>query len=147
MQGIHIDPNHTLACFETLLVCGSLAAMGVGWRARGRSTRRHAAAMLCALGLQAAFVVAFVVRYAWFGTVEPIVGAVPFRGVLTIHQSVSVIATPLVLATAATGLLGATGAHREIAKTALAAWVFVSVTGVAVYVWVYVLAGRWPWAG
>jgi putative membrane protein len=130
-----------LALLNACLITGTTVLMIAGYRAiRQKNVRRHRRAMLTAFGLSAAFMVSFVVRYVCFGRVE-------FRGtggmralyflVLFSHEPIAFISVPIVLATVALALTRRVDAHREVARIALPLWLYASVTGIAIYVLLY----------
>jgi putative membrane protein len=97
--------------------------------------------MLAAIAASAVFLAAFVFRYATFGPTQPSArGALRlvYLFILTTHEALAVAALPTVLATAAIGLAGNRRAHREIARMAYPVWMYVMITGLVVYVFLYV---------
>jgi uncharacterized membrane protein YozB (DUF420 family) len=107
-----------------------------------RQKRRdaHRACMLAALAASAAFLTSYLVYH--FN-----VGSVPFtrpgwiRGVyLTIlftHIVLAIVIVPLVLITVSRALARRFDKHRRIARWTLPVWLYVSVTGVVIYVMLY----------
>jgi uncharacterized membrane protein YozB (DUF420 family) len=107
-----------------------------------RSGRRdaHRRSMLLALTTSALFLVSYVIYHAN-------AGSVPFRGtgvirivyfaILIPHVILAVTILPLALVTAARGLRGDYGRHVRIARWTLPLWLYVSVTGVIVYLMLY----------
>jgi uncharacterized membrane protein YozB (DUF420 family) len=107
---------------------------------RSRRIDAHRRCMLSALGTSALFLVSYVVYHAN-------AGSVPFRGtgalrvvyfaVLIPHIILAAAILPLALLTTARGLRGDYGRHVRIARWTLPAWLYVSVTGVIVYLMLY----------
>jgi putative membrane protein len=107
-----------------------------------RSGRRdaHKRCMLLALTTSALFLISYVIYHAN-------AGSVPFRGVGAIrvvyfavlipHVILAATILPLALLTAARGLRGDYGRHVRIARWTLPLWLYVSVTGVIVYLMLY----------
>ena len=107
-----------------------------------RSGRRdaHKRCMLLALATSALFLISYVVYHAN-------AGSVPFRGtgairlvyfaVLIPHVILAATILPLALLTATRGLRGDYGRHVRIARWTLPLWLYVSVTGVVVYLMLY----------
>ena len=107
-----------------------------------RSGRReaHKRCMLMALTTSAVFLTSYVIYHAN-------AGSVPFRGtgairvvyfaVLVPHIILAVTILPLALVTATRGLRGDYGRHVRIARWTLPLWLYVSVTGVIVYLMLY----------
>jgi len=106
---------------------------------RGRRDA-HRRSMLLALTTSALFLVSYVIYHAN-------AGSVPFRGtgairivyfaILIPHVILAATILPLALVTAARGLRGDYGRHVRIARWTLPLWLFVSVTGVLVYLMLY----------
>jgi putative membrane protein len=96
--------------------------------------------MLTAFGLSALFLVGYLVHHAQ-------VGSVPFAGtgvvrtfyfaLLVPHIALSAVVLPLALTTIWHGWHGNVPAHRRIARWTLPLWLYVSVSGVAVYWMLY----------
>jgi putative membrane protein len=61
--------------------------------------------------------------------------------VLGSHTLLAMAVAPLVLLTLALALRGRFPVHRKVARWTVPIWIYVSVTGVAVYVLLYVVAG------
>jgi len=107
-----------------------------------RSGRRnaHKRCMLLALTTSALFLTSYVIYHAN-------AGSVPFRGVGAIravyfavlipHVILAATILPLALLTAARGLRGDYNRHVRIARWTLPLWLYVSVTGVVVYLMLY----------
>ena len=107
-----------------------------------RNGRRdaHRRCMLAALTTSALFLTSYVIYHAN-------AGSVPFRGtgairivyfaVLIPHIILAAAILPLVLITTARGLRGDYGRHVRIARWTLPLWLYVSVTGVIVYLMLY----------
>ena len=107
-----------------------------------RNGRReaHRRCMLTALTTSALFLISYVIYHAN-------AGSVPFRGtgairavyfaVLIPHIVLAAAILPLVLITTARGLRGDYGRHVRIARWTLPLWLYVSVTGVIVYLMLY----------
>ncbi len=110
---------------------------------RRGSRRLHRACMLVALGFSAAFLVSYLLHHSQ-------VGSVPFRGIgpirvlyfalLIPHIILAALIVPLALLTLFRAFRGNFAAHRKIAKVTLPIWLFVSVSGVALYGLLY----HWP---
>ena len=106
---------------------------------RGRRDA-HRRSMLLALTTSALFLVSYVTYHAN-------AGSVPFRGtgvirivyfaILIPHIILAATILPLALVTAARGLRGDYRRHVRIARWTLPLWLYVSVTGVIVYLMLY----------
>jgi uncharacterized membrane protein YozB (DUF420 family) len=107
---------------------------------RSRRVEAHRRCMLSALATSALFLVSYVTYHAS-------AGSVPFRGtgairivyfaVLIPHIILAAAILPLALVTTARGLRGDYTRHVRIARWTLPLWLYVSVTGVIVYLMLY----------
>jgi len=107
-----------------------------------RSGRRdaHKRCMLLALTTSALFLTSYVIYHANAGSVAfRGVGAirVVYFVVLIPHVILAATILPLALLTAARGLRGDYGRHVRVARWTLPLWLYVSVTGVIVYLMLY----------
>jgi uncharacterized membrane protein YozB (DUF420 family) len=104
--------------------------------------RRHRATMLAACGVSTAFLTSYVIYHANIGS-KPFPGHGPLRVVyLTIlltHVVLAVTVVPLALITVIRGLRARYDRHRAIARWTFPIWLYVSVTGVIVYLMLYQL--------
>jgi len=109
---------------------------------RRRDRVNHQRAMLTALGTSAVFLVSYVTYHANVGS-KPFPGQGPIRVVyLTIlltHIVLAAVILPMALVTAARGLKGRFDRHVPLARWTLPLWMYVSVTGVVIYVMLYQL--------
>jgi protoheme IX farnesyltransferase len=114
-----------------------------GWRLiRRGKMKAHRLAMLAAVGTSAAFLASYLVYHFQ-------VGSVPYQGLgwtrtlyFTILITHSVLASSLVVLVPMTlirALRGNFDRHRSIARGTLPVWLYVSVTGIIVYLMLYVL--------
>jgi uncharacterized membrane protein YozB (DUF420 family) len=107
-----------------------------------RSGRReaHRRVMLAALATSALFLVSYLAYHAQVGSVR-FTGQGPVRAVyfaiLISHTVLAAAIVPLVVVTLARALRGRFDAHRRLARYTLPLWLYVSVTGVAVYLMLY----------
>ncbi len=122
-------------------VSATLLAGGYLQIRRGR-VEAHRACMLAACGTSTLFLISYLVYHANVGSV-PYTGQGPARAVyfaiLVSHIVLAALILPLALTTLAYGLRAQFERHRRIARWTLPIWLYVSVTGVAVYVMLYVL--------
>jgi uncharacterized membrane protein YozB (DUF420 family) len=72
------------------------------------------------------------VRFQGQGWVRPL-----YYGILLTHTVLAIVIVPMVLMTLARGLRGNFDRHRAIARWTFPLWLYVSVTGVVVYVMLY----------
>jgi putative membrane protein len=99
--------------------------------------RAHRAAMVTAFGFSVVFLVIYITNYALHGeTIYPGHGAVRaiYLSILISHILLSMVCLPLVLITFFFSLSGRIPIHRKVARWTFPIWLYVSVTGVVVYV-------------
>jgi uncharacterized membrane protein YozB (DUF420 family) len=106
---------------------------------RGRISL-HKSCMLGALVASAAFLTSYVV-YHWNTGSRPFAGVGAVRyvyfSILITHVSLAITILPLALITAARGLRAQYERHVKIARWTLPLWLYVSVTGVVIYLMLY----------
>jgi putative membrane protein len=133
--------NATLNGTSALLVL-------LGWRAiRAGERERHRALMLAAFASSVLFLAGYLTRMALTGThAFPGGGALRavYLAVLASHTLLAAAAGPMVLRTLFLAVRERFPDHRRIARFTLPIWMYVSVTGVAVYVMLYQLAPHAP---
>jgi putative membrane protein len=96
----------------------------------------HRASMLLAFAFSSAFLVSYVANHALHGdTIFPGHGPVRtlYLSILASHVVLSIVALPMVLTTFFFSLTGRFAIHRRIARITLPIWLYVSVTGVVVF--------------
>ena len=112
--------------------------LGVGYfLIRWGQREAHRKVMLTAFGLSVLFLVSYVVyhltheevRFGGQGFLKAV-----YLFILITHITLSVFVVPLALFTLYPALLGRYGDHRKLARWTLPLWLYVSVTGVLVYV-------------
>jgi uncharacterized membrane protein YozB (DUF420 family) len=119
----------------------STVFLTVGWMfIRRGQMRRHRACMIAALITSALFLTSYLVYHAN-------VGSVPFPGqgsiryvyfaILITHVILAAAILPLALMTVSRAFARRFDRHRRIARVTLPIWLYVSVTGVVIYVMVY----------
>lgn len=139
---------HPLATTNAVLNALSAVLLVAGWVAiRRGQVKKHRAAMTAAFALSAVFLACYLV-YHWN------VGHVPFSGTgLVRGVYLAILATHVVLAATVPLLAlrmfflayrGRFDAHRRLGRVALPIWLYVSVTGVVIYLMLYHL---WPSPG
>ena len=100
----------------------------------------HKRCMLAALTTSALFLVSYVVYHLNTGS-RPFAGQgavrVVYFTILITHVMLAAAILPLALITASRGLKGQYGRHVRIARWTLPLWLYVSVTGVVVYLLLY----------
>jgi putative membrane protein len=107
-----------------------------------RDRVNHMRAMLAALGTSAVFLVSYVVYHANVGS-KPFPGhgvvRVIYLTILFTHVVLAAVILPMALVTARRGLRGRFDRHVPLARWTLPLWMYVSVTGVVIYVMLYKL--------
>ena len=119
----------------------SAALLSVGYAfIRRKDVRRHKACMLAAFAMSILFLMSYVVYHAQVGS-RPFPGQGMMRAiyftVLIPHVILAATIVPLALITLSRGLSNRFDAHRRIARWTLPIWLYVSVTGVMVYLMLY----------
>lgn len=136
-----LSENEYLALANALLVGASIPCMVAGRRAaKRRDVRTHCRFMCATLALQAVFLVVFVLRFVRFGPTElrgEGMVRVAYMAVLVTHEPIAVISVPLVVCAAVFAIAGKVPAHREVARMAYPIWLYASVTGVALWFFLY----------
>lgn len=107
---------------------------------RARRVEQHRLCMLAAFATSTLFLISYLVYHAQ-------VGSVPFQRqgfvrplyftILITHVVLAATVVPLALVTLSRGLKNRIPAHRKIARWTFPIWLYVSVTGVLVYVLLY----------
>ena len=102
--------------------------------------RRHRAMMISACVVSTLFLISYVIYHANIGS-KPFQGHGPIRivyfTILLTHVVLAAAIVPLVLVTLLRGLRSRFDAHVRIARWTLPLWLYVSVTGVIVYLMLY----------
>jgi len=111
-----------------------------------RKVAQHRFSMLTASAVSALFLVSYITHHAvrtyYFGlgptrfTGQGIIRPIYFT-LLTSHTILATLITPFVLVTLYRGLTGQVDKHRRLARLVLPVWLYVSVTGVVVYLMLY----------
>jgi uncharacterized membrane protein YozB (DUF420 family) len=107
---------------------------------RARRIERHRQFMIAAFSTSSLFLVCYLVYHAQVGSVPfPRHGFVRplYFTILITHVTLAATVVPLALVTLSRGLKGRYPQHRRIARWTFPVWLYVSVTGVLVYVLLY----------
>ena len=112
-----------------------------GWLLiKRRRIQQHRAVMIAAVITSAAFLTSYVVYHANAGS-KPFPGTGVIRtvyfAILIPHVILAAVSLPPILITFIRGLRRDDQRHRRLARWTLPVWLFVSVTGVIVYVMLY----------
>jgi uncharacterized membrane protein YozB (DUF420 family) len=107
---------------------------------RARRIAAHRASMLAAVAASALFLVSYLVYHANAGS-KPFEGTGPVRAVyfviLITHIVLAAAIVPMVLVTLARALKQRFDRHAAIARRTFPIWLYVSVTGVIIYLMLY----------
>lgn len=112
-----------------------------GWRfVRTGRIDQHRAAMIAALSCSILFLISYLVYHYQVGS-RPFTGTGILRPIyffiLITHVVLAAAIVPLVLMTVTRAFRGQFPRHRAIARWTLPLWLYVSITGVVVYVMLY----------
>jgi uncharacterized membrane protein YozB (DUF420 family) len=142
-------PPESFPGLNAALNAVSAVLLVVGWIAvRRRAIRLHTACMLSALIVSTIFLASYLyyhiaikggqpTSFADQAVNAPSWGRPVYLAILTSHTLLAVAAAPLALTTAYLGLRNRLVRHVWIARWTLPIWLYVSVTGVVVYVMLY----------
>ena len=128
---------HVNACLNTT----SAVLLLSGYRfIRARNIAAHRACQIAALCVSILFLASYLTyhfnhgatRFQGTGIVRPI-----YFTILTTHTILAIVIVPLVILTFYRAFRGDFARHRRIARVTLPLWLYVSVTGVIVYLMLY----------
>jgi uncharacterized membrane protein YozB (DUF420 family) len=126
--------NATLnAIAAVLLVAGYVLILN-------RKINAHRRVMIAAFATSSLFLICYVIYHAQVGSVrftrQGFVRPLYF-GILITHVTLAAAVPPLAIVTLSRGLKARVDRHKAIARWTLPIWLYVSVTGVLVYVLLY----------
>jgi len=125
--------NASINSLTTLLLILGLVLV------KQRKLEAHKKVMLSAFACSAAFLVTYVI-YHWFKA-GPAEYVGDYRGlylaILISHIVLAMVILPLALTTLYRGWRGQLSKHKKIARITFPIWLYVSVTGVLIYVMLY----------
>jgi uncharacterized membrane protein YozB (DUF420 family) len=132
---------HDLPAVNATLNAISGVLLLVGYRLiRTRRIEQHRWCMLAAFATSTLFLASYLIYHAQVGSVrftrEGFVRPLYFTVLIT-HVALAATVLPLALVTLSRGLKGRFALHRKIARWTFPIWLYVSVTGVIVYVLLY----------
>lgn len=113
----------------------------VGWSLiKAKRIDQHRLCMIAAVAVSTAFLASYLIYHWQVGSVpftrQGIVRPVYFTILIT-HVILAAVTVPLAIVTLTRGLNGRVARHRAIARWTMPIWLYVSVTGVLVYVLLY----------
>jgi uncharacterized membrane protein YozB (DUF420 family) len=137
--GLPWDEMHP--ALNAMLNGSSFVFLVAGWFAiRSGNTSFHRACMVSAFTASGVFLVSYLIRFA-------ISGAHKYPGdgldktiylvILATHSLLALVVLPMVIRSLWLGWKGRYAEHRRIARWTFPIWVYVSITGVTVYVLLY----------
>ena len=107
---------------------------------RARKIELHRRVMIAAFSASSLFLISYVVYHAQVGSVrftrQGIVRPIYFTILIT-HVTLAAAVLPMAIVTLSRGLKARYPQHRRIARWTFPIWLYVSVTGVLVYVLLY----------
>jgi uncharacterized membrane protein YozB (DUF420 family) len=107
---------------------------------RQRKLEQHRRVMIAAFSTSVLFLICYVIYHANVGS-KRFPGQGPIRSVyffvLITHVVLAALVPPMAIITLSRGLRARYDTHRRIARWTLPIWLYVSVTGVIVYVMLY----------
>lgn len=134
-------PLRALPALNACLNAASAVLLALGYRfiRRGR-VEAHRACMLAAFAVSTLFLVSYLTYHFQVGSVSfggqgwarPV-----YYAILISHTVLAAAIVPLALVTLRRAWKGRFGAHRRIARWTLPVWLYVSATGVVVYLMLY----------
>lgn len=138
---MHANPHATLNAFLNALAAVLLFAGWVQIKKAG-NWKRHRAIMLTAVGVSALFFISYLIYHAN-------VGSVPYPWhdwtrtlyfiILVPHIILAGLMVPFIIAALVFALRGKFDSHRKLVRWVWPVWMFVSITGVLVYLMLYQL--------
>jgi uncharacterized membrane protein YozB (DUF420 family) len=109
---------------------------------RAGNEARHRALMLAASALSVVFLVSYLTYHYQHGS-TPFTGEGPVRTlyftILISHTILAAVVAPLVITTVSLALRGHRKRHRRLARFTWPMWLYVSITGVLIYLMLYQL--------
>jgi len=132
---------HSLPAINASLNALSGVLLVIGYALmRARRIELHRRVMLAAFITSSLFLVCYVIYHAQVGSVrftrEGFVRPLYFT-ILISHVTLAAAVLPLAIVTLTRGLKGRFARHRAIARWTFPIWLYVSITGVLVYVLLY----------
>ena len=130
-----------LPALNATLNATSAVLLAAGWILikRGR-IQAHRNVLLAACTTSVLFLISYLIYHAQVGSVrftrQGLVRPLYFT-ILVTHVALAATVLPLAIVTLTRGLKGRFPAHRAIARWTLPIWLYVSVTGVLVYILLY----------
>lgn len=136
-------PLESLPTIDAFLNAASTVLLVTGYvMIRGKRIAAHRACMLSALACSVLFLIGYLTYHFQVGTTrydgEGILRPIYFT-ILTTHTILAMVLGPMVIITLVRALRERFDRHKAIARWTLPIWLYVSVTGVVVYLMLYQL--------
>ena len=133
-----------LPALNATLNAASAVLLTTGWLLiRTGRIDAHRRCMIAAFTTSSLFLISYVVYHAQIGS-KPFPGTgvlrIVYFSILIPHVVLAAVVLPLAIVTLTRGLRRLDARHRRIARWTLPLWLFVSVTGVLVYLMLYQLS-------
>jgi uncharacterized membrane protein YozB (DUF420 family) len=130
-----------LPALNAVLNGTSAVLLLAGWRQiRGRRVPPHRAFMIAAICVSAAFLASYLTYHSLHGSTRFLAQG-PIRAVymtvLATHTVLAAVVVPLVVVTFTFALRARFDRHRRWARVTFPIWLYVSVTGVLIYLMLY----------
>jgi len=136
-----VSVNDLPAVNASLNSLSTLLLLAGWWFIKHERKAQHIACMVSALAVSAAFLTCYLIYHYHVGSVkftaQGLVRPVYFFILIT-HVILAVVIVPLVALTVVPALRARFDRHRKWARVTLPLWLYVSVTGVIVYLMLYV---------
>ncbi len=140
-ESLHLHPllNAVLNATCAILLLTAFVAIRAGEK------ERHKRLMLAAFGVSSVFLVSYLARLYLSGTTT-FTGTGVVKGlylsILFSHMALAAIVPVGAILAIRLGLKGMNARHRRVVRLIFPAWLYVSVTGVVIYVMLYHVPGR-----
>ena len=140
-HGRHASGSSWLPAINASLNGTATVLLGTGYvLIRRRRIAAHRTCMIAAFAASSLFLITYLIHHARVGSV-PFHGAAWLRpvyfGLLVPHIVLAALVVPLALTTIYRAWSGRFDRHRRLARLTLPIWLYVSVSGVLVYVLLY----------
>lgn len=131
----------TLATVNALLNAGATLFLVIGFLfVKAKNIAMHRLSMVTAFGFSSVFLVTYLLHHSQAGSVrfsgEGLVKLI-YLAILIPHIVLAAVVVPLALFTIYRGWTNRVALHRKIARITLPIWLYVSVSGVVVYLMLY----------
>lgn len=126
--------NACLNGTSAILVIAGLIAI------KQQKVKLHKVLMMSGFAVSAVFLASYLSHHAMFGSTKFTAQGWPrtaYFAILLSHTILAVVNLPMILTTTYMGVMGKLERHKRLARWTWPIWVYVSVTGVVVYLMLY----------